>query len=1100
MSDSRTKVAASSGEATATGPADSKTADRRYWRGLDDLAQTPEFLDALHREFPDGAAEHSGLNDPVSRRRFVGVVAASVALAGMTSCRKPHREILPYTTRPQGLIPGIPQHYATAHGRFGYGIGTLVRSNDGRPTKVEGNPTHPASGGGADAWMQAEILQLYDPSRSRHVLHKGSAHQPPKPDSGDAEHGAEAHGADHGDPYRFQDFLDVWSPKIHDLATNGGNGVHILMPPTSSPTMGSLIEELKVSVGAGASIHHWAPVNRDNVLAGSEVLYGRYADGGGEPQPLEPLYDFSKADVVAAFDCDFLGADAPSLQWTRGWAERRKVRGAGDKPARLYAAEATMTVTGSNADHRYRVPSTKIAEIVVGLMLELKAGPPSLRNTLRDRTTPAWIQSLAKDLQANRGRACVVVGPRQPAAVHAAAGIVNAALNSVSGDGSTPVSYVPAPVGVAADCTAGIRELTEAMSAGRVEALVCIGVNPVYDAPADLEFGEAFARLSESKLTVHCGTAVDETARMATWHVPMCHELESWGDLHAVDGTATIVQPLVEPLYEDARSPIELVAAVMEHPVTEGYELVRATWEQHPARQGQSFDAFWRKSLHDGLIAGTSRSRVAVGAVNETAVNAAVLALATPPAPSASALEINFRAHPSVFDGRYANNAWMQELPTPIEKLTWDNAVLMSRATAKELGVYNEDLVDVAFDGRTVQGAVWIQPGHVDHAITLYLGYGRQLGSEHEVAAGCGFDAGRLRTTAAMHFGSGATVKKAGGTYALATTQSHGVMEGRPLVREATLAEFEQNPNFAPELSPAAKAAALMHPEGGDHVEEKNLLKSLWNERSIYADGHQWGMVIDLNSCTGCGACVAACVAENNIMTVGKQQVLVGREMHWNRVDRYFTTDTLPSDEQAGHDGVPYADDPQVVHQMVPCMQCENAPCESVCPVGATMHSPEGLNDMVYNRCIGTRYCNNNCPYKVRRFNWFDFVGDVPQSEQMAFNPDVTVRHRGVMEKCTYCVQRINAGKFAAKLEERPLRDGEIKTACEQGCPADAITFGDVNDPESRVTQLRGKLNRETLEVEVPGSPLNYAMLSEYNLKPRTTYLAKVRNPNPELS
>ncbi|MBK8980568.1 MAG: TAT-variant-translocated molybdopterin oxidoreductase [Planctomycetes bacterium] len=1065
-------------------PAGSAPAEKRYWRSFDDLARTPEFVEALSREFPEGAAEHSGLADPVSRRKFLGVVAAGVALAGMTSCRKPGREILPYTHRPEGLIPGLPQHYASVHARHGYGIGTLVRSHTGRPTKVEGNRDHPGSLGGTDSFMQAELLQLYDPARSQHVLHRGDAGLggagPVDAGHGGGDgHGGSGHGEPGAEPqgHSVAELLAEWGPKVRELAASDeGAGVRVLMPPTSSPTMARLLDQLAAALPK-AKVVRYTPLDRDAVLDGAKLATGRDVDA---------QYDFGKAKVVASFDADFLGLDAPTLAWTRSWADSQRVRKPGDVPARLYVAESCHTVTGSNADHRFPLSDGEIADAVFALAVALDAGGPEVKAAVAARggQSPRFVGELAADLRANRGAALVVVGPRQPAAVHACAHAINLALGAAAPSG--PLSFTDTPTGLRAHCREELRQLVNDLRKGAVKALIVLGGNPVYDAPADLGFAQLYKTLSRDGTTIHLGLHVDETAQVSTWHVPLAHELESWGDLLAYDGTAAICQPLISPLYPAARSPLELLAALIEHPETEGYALVQETWRDSPVRSGTPFEDLWRSGLTKGVIAGTAAARVEVS-LRAIELAAAISATPVVGAPTAASLEIGFRASPNVFDGRYANNAWMQEQPSPLEKLTWDNAALMSRATAETLGVFNDDVVELTLDGRTVQAPVWIQPGHAPFAITLTIGYGRRLPADCEVAAERGYDACALRSSSAWSFGRGATLKRTGETWTLASTQDHGVMEGRPLVREATVEEFRARPDFAKQASPAAQTAAL---EGGS---ETDLLKSLWTERD-YSTGHQWGMVIDLNTCTGCGACVTACVAENNIPMVGKEQVLRGREMHWNRIDRYFTG-------EATQDGVPLDAEPRVMHQMVPCMQCENAPCESVCPVGATMHSPDGLNDMAYNRCIGTRYCNNNCPFKVRRFNWFNFHKNLAPTTKLQFNPDVTIRHRGVMEKCTYCTQRINGARFQAKLAGRTLRDGDIVTACEQACPAQAIVFGDINDPQSRVTQLRGNTDRATeTNVAVDGSPLNYAMLSEYNLKPRTSYLAKVRNPNPKLS
>ncbi|MBI5852564.1 MAG: TAT-variant-translocated molybdopterin oxidoreductase [Planctomycetes bacterium] len=1039
----------------------SGAAEKVYWRSFDQLAGTPEFQEILHREFPEGIADSSGLDDPVSRRRFLGVVAASVALAGMTSCRKPEREILPFNKTPEGMIPGLPNHYATALTRGGFGYGVVVRSNDGRPTKIEGNELHPSTNGATDSLLQAEILNFYDPARSKHVRRKG--HEAP---AGAGDHADHATAAAHP---TNEDFRSFWSEHLKSIAGRAGEGLHVLMPPTTSPTLLRLVEMLRGELGK-VRFHSWSPLGIDSVLEGTRLAFGR---------GLMPQYDFAAADVVASFDSDFLGADAPTLAWTRGWAASRRITEREGRVSRLWVAEATHTLTGSNADHRHRMSSTDVGLAVLALAGQLLVGGDPLHSVLSKFTgklfadgKPSWLQSLAEDLKAAGGRCCVVVGPRQPLLIQAIGHAINVQLGAVA-PGMT-VSYVAPPAGIDRGVTFGdIVELATAMKAGKVDTLVCLDANPLYDAPADLGIAEAFAQVPH---TIHAGLWVDETALESEWHIPLSHELEQWSDTVAYDGTPSVVQPLIAPLHAPSRSPIELIVELMGES-KDAWTAVRETWQER-APAGQPFESFWKKTLHDGVLPRSASSDVPTPPIDLIALKNALVAHTPAVPPSRDALEVVFRPCPKLWDGRYANNSWQQETPSPVERLTWDNAVLVSRKTAGDLGVANSDVVRVTVDGRSVEGAIWIQPGHADDCVTLTLGYGRRMDPHCEVAAGRGYDAYRVRTSTAPWTALGARVEKTGATYRLVVTQEHGTMEGRPLVRENTLAGFRSTDWKATDESPLGQMAKLH----GHGQQESDLTKSLFVEQD-YSTGYRWGMVIDLNTCTGCGACVTACVAENNIPMVGKESVSRNREMFWNRVDRYFEgVDTrvglLTIQEPT--------DDPKVVYQMVPCMQCENAPCESVCPVAATTHTAEGLNDMVYNRCIGTRYCSNNCPYKVRRFNWFAFNSDNAPERKMQFNPDVTVRARGVMEKCTYCVQRINAGKFRAKVEARKLKDlADIKTACQQVCPAEAVTFGDLNDKDSRVAKLAQ-------------SPLNYAMLADLNVKPRTTYLAKIRNPRTE--
>ena len=666
--------------------------------------------------------------------------------------------------------------------------------------------------------------------------------------------------------------------------------------------------------------------------------------------------------------------------------------------------------------------------------------PPKLRVLNNGQSKEErWVSALARDLKANAGRCLVVAGGRQPAAVHALTYWINDALGNLgemvffaeTGTGEIGDGQNPQP----------LRELAAEMDEGRVETLVILGGNPVYNASADLDFA---AKLEKVASTIHLGLERDETAVLCQWRLPEAHYLESWGDGRAHDGTVTLQQPLIQPFYE-GMSAAEVLAMVSGYPDQRGYDIVRNYWLSK--WDSASGEKTWRRCLHDGLSPDTAYPTAALPKLDAKAVRAALQA--TPA--NSDGIEVGFYPDSGVYDGRFANNGWLQEAPDPMTKLTWDNAALMSAATARTLDVEQGDVVSIEADGRETTMPVFIQAGHADRSISLALGYGRtQCG---RVGQGVGGNAYLIRTAEGAGFLQGARVRKTGRKHVLASTQEHQSMEGRPLVREATLEDYAEHPNFATE--------AVEHPP----------LLSLYEEPS-YDQGYQWGMAIDLNSCVGCNACLVACQSENNIPVVGKDEVLRGREMHWIRLDRYYAGDP---------------EDPQAVRQPVNCQQCENAPCENVCPVAATAHSPEGLNDMAYNRCVGTRYCANNCPYKVRRFNFFDFSEGLAEVQKMAFNPNVTVRVRGVMEKCTYCVQRIQEKKITARTEGRSIEDGEIKTACQQTCPAEAIVFSDINDSESRVSKLKGQ-NRD------------YAMLGELNTKPRTTYLAKLRNPNPELT
>jgi molybdopterin-containing oxidoreductase family iron-sulfur binding subunit len=779
-----------------------------------------------------------------------------------------------------------------------------------------------------------------------------------------------------------------------------------------------------------------------------------------------------RASVILCLDADPLLTDPETIRHARGFADGRRAgalstlrepqgrpepgRGAtgsgqassgaastssGQAMNRLYAVEGIYSLTGAMADHRLRLESRQIAAFLAALAARLGApGASSQAGADVSGVDQRWIDAVAKDLLANRGKGLIVAGERQPAGVHAAV----CALNAHLGNTGKTVSYYETK-DAALPSVSSLTSLVSAMKGGAVDTLVILGGNPVYDAPADLDFASAMAKVPH---TLALGHTVDETSSSAEWHIPRAHYLESWGDARAVGGTLSVVQPLILPLF-GGRTPVEVLGLMIADKDRPGHDIVRDTWK--PILGEAEFDKKWNRVLHDGLLAGSELTEV-VPAVKGEAF--AELARATG---SASGLEIVFVPSPSLHDGRFANDGWLQELPDPLTKLTWDNPALVSPKTAETLDLANEELVRLDYAGRSLELPVWILPGMADGVLALTLGYGRRRAGR--IGSEVGFDTFKVRASTAPGFDSGVRVTKLGRTHPLSATQDHGSMEGRPLVRESTVAELQSAKKE--EARPGALGVFEEEPE---HF-------SLWKEHT-YDQGHQWGMTIDLNTCIGCNACMVACQSENNVPVVGKIQVAKQREMHWLRVDRYF------SGEPSGN--------PEIVFQPVPCMQCEDAPCEQVCPVAATVHDAEGLNVMVYNRCIGTRYCSNNCPYKVRHFNFFNFTKDTPDILKLAMNPDVTVRARGVMEKCSYCTQRISRAKIDAKLAGRELRDGDVKTACQQACPASAIEFGDIRDKSSRVAKAKA-------------DPRNYALLEELNTKPRTTYLAKVRNPNPDL-
>ena len=981
---------------------------REHWRSLDQLAGTKEFRGWVEREFPENATE---LSDP-SRRGVLKLMAASLGLAGLTACRRPVEQILPFSRGVEDMIPGKAVYYATSMPLGGVSTGLLVESNDGRPTKIEGNPKHPSSLGACSAYGQASVLGLYDPDRSQAVYREGKRSS-------------------------WEDYQKFVGP--HFANVGAGAGLRFLSEPISSPSLEAVRSHV-LRKFPKAKWTEYAPLDSDAAKAGGEIAFGKQAGSR-----FAPRFAYDKADVILSLDHDFLGLDEPTTIPTREFSRRRRVSSEKDSMNRLYMVEAQYSVTGAMADHRLRMRLADVRGFAEAIAAELGPLPPKLRvlnngQSKEDR----WVSALARDLKANTGHCLVVAGPRQPAAVHALTYWINEAL----GNFGETVSFVEtgntkkrtAEAGRGAN-TQPLKELAAEMDTGQVETLVILGGNPIYNAPADFDFA---AKLEKVDNTIHLGLERDETAVVCQWHLPEAHYLETWGDGRAHDGTVSLQQPLIQPLY-GGKSASELLALISSYQDQRGYDIVRNYWlSQWDAANGEKT---WRRCLHDGLVPDTAYE-VSQLEVDPPSIRAA---LKGGPSGNPDGVEIGFYPDSGVYDGRFANNGWLQEAPDPMTKLTWDNAALMSAATASSLGVESGDVVSIDAGGRETAMPVFIQPGHADRSISLALGYGRTHCGQ--VGQGSGRNAYLIRTAAGSGFLQGAQVRKTGQKHILASTQEHQSMEGRPLVREATLAGYTEHPNFASE--------AVEHPP----------LLSLYEEPS-YDQGYQWGMAIDLNSCVGCNACLVACQSENNIPVVGKDEVLRGREMHWIRLDRYYAGDP---------------EDPQAVSQPVNCQQCENAPCENVCPVAATAHSPEGLNDMAYNRCVGTRYCANNCPYKVRRFNFFDFSEGLAEVQKMAFNPNVTVRVRGVMEKCTYCVQRIQEKKIEARAEGRPIEDGEIQTACQQTCPAGAIVFGDINDPESRVSKLKEQ-NRD------------YAMLGELNTKPRTTYLAKLRNPNPELS
>lgn len=1025
-----------------------------YWRSLDEYQRTAKWADAAANEFTgDLEAEEM---DGATRRHFLGIMGASMAMSSLAGCdvlRRPKEHIMPYARQPEDVLPGVPNHYATATHVGGDVVGLLVESNEGRPTKIDGNPAHPINFGSTSSQHQGMVLDLYDPARLK-TPRKG-----PVPATWDAA----------------GDFI-----RQHFAQKQGqsGQGVAVLTRANPSPTFYNLRDRFLAKY-PGARWYTYESISYDNQRRGLTAAFGR---------PVRPLYRLNRAWVVVSLDSDFLATEQNAVSNANLYTQLRKVEEPTDEMSRLYVVEGVHSATGSTADHRLALRPSQIEGFAFALAdaLQRKAQialPADLRGAVAGRIADlpdeakAFADIVADDLldrQTGKGGArtgVIIPGRRQPAVVHALAAALNSAIGAIGATVDYYVDYTRA-LGESGDM-ADIAALTESLNAGQVDTLIVLGGNPVYDAPGDLDFGAAFAKAPNR---IVLADQPDETAKQATWAIPRAHFLEAWGDLVALDGTLSIQQPLIEPLY-GAWSEIELLARMLGDEDTRGYQLVRGFWKREVGALG--FYKKWRRWLHDGQF----RDKQLVGTLppNERRPQGAAGLLG--PAPQAAAagprsLELVFLEDIHLHDGRWANNSWLQEAPDPMTKLVWDNVVALSPATAQTLSLSNEDRVSVEIDGKAIDLVAFVMPGMADNVAALTLGYGRRFDNylPYHDEGTVGFDVNPLRRVASPDLLRGGVVAKRTGIYPLATVQPYDRLEPgfgykrRPMVRETTLAKYPQDTKFAqPGIIHHGK-----YPTGKEVAHPPT--EALHADPVDYSTGRQWGMVIDLNSCTGCSACIVACQAENNIMSVGKDQVRRGRELHWIRIDRYFTGD--PGKEV------------KVVHQPIVCMQCEMAPCENVCPVAATVHSPSGLNDMVYNRCIGTRYCSNNCPFKVRKFNFYNYSKGQAESYQMVRNPDVTVRFRGVMEKCTYCTQRITRAERRAANESDPQRKkaeiDAITPACAQACAPGSIVFGDINDPESPVAKLKAH-------------DRNYGLLTELNIRPRTTYLAKVRNPNPRL-
>jgi MoCo/4Fe-4S cofactor protein with predicted Tat translocation signal len=980
---------------------------KKFWRSIDELAGTPDFEEAVRQEFPASAQEWV---DPVSRRGFMKLMGASMALAGLAGCTKqPEEPIYPYVREPEDLILGKPNFFASVHPLPTGGVPILVKSDEYRPIKVDGNPEHAYNQGGSDVFTQGSLLDLYDPDRSSKVLYRGE----------------ERH---------FEEFIEEFRDAAG--ASKDGTGFYFLSATVTSPTLA----------------RQWGEVQKAYPNA-KLVQYEPAIAGTAFAQGVTPQYALAGADVIVSLDADFLsGAAYPGFhRLVRDYADRRKT------PAnlnRLYAIESAPTTTGYKAEHRLPLRASEVPAFAAALAQAIGVSGVMAPGYGWSDEQQEYLAAVVKDLQDNAGKSAVIPGLYHDPAVATLALAINDKLGNIGKTvriGNQALNPIPS------DQFADLKALVADLNAGKVDWLVILNSNPIYTAPADLDFPSAF---NNAKTVVHLGSHLDETGQVSHWHIPAAHGMEMWSDARSYDGTVSIVQPMIDPLF-GGKSAHQILQALLNEPLKSPYQAVRETWQ--PTIKGD-FEAGWRKALHDGWIENT--------AFDTTKTSAGFALKGQIPAPTPKdSLEIIFRPDPNVYDGRYANVGWLQELPKPLVNLSWDNAAIISGATLTKWGVEEDDIIEITVGAGKVKAPVIVAPGHPDNSITVYLGYGREFAGR--VGGGQGFNAYLIRNTWAPFYATG-SMKKVAGKWGIAITKSHyqdhrgeaaggegdgnNSLEGdealgpRGIIRYATLAEWKENPGFA-----------------NEGREKTNMGTSLF-PNWVYRD-NAWGLSVDMASCVGCNACIVACYAENNIAVVGKQQVRIGRDMQWLRIDTYYEGDLAA---------------PKAHFQPMLCQQCENAPCEQVCPVGATVHTPEGLNMMVYNRCVGTRYCSNNCPYKVRRFNFLLYSDYETESLKLMRNPDVSVRSRGVMEKCSYCVQRIQEAKINADKENRAIRDGEIRTACQQACPAQVFTFGNINDKESQVAKLRA-------------DERTYQVLADINTRPRTTYVAPVVNPNTEL-
>lgn len=990
-----------------------------YWKSLKDISSEEDYNRFLKQ------SDHNEDNG-LSRRNFLSLIAASVALAGLEGCKKPVQKIIPYVEAEIGTIPGIPKYYASTIPWKNNALGVVIENHDERPVKVEGNEKHPSTLGKSNAFSQASTIEMYDPDRARGVKYNGKK-------------------VDWSEYLKF----------AKDINKDDGKGLAVLMQESSSPTIKSIQNDFKTKFPS-ASWVSYESVNNENLYKGIEKAFSK---------KLQPIYRLENAQIIVSLGSDFLGVDDNNIYNTRKFAQNRDIVDENSTMNRLYVAESSITSTGSSADHRLNIPQHEMESILAELSYELKKLGLSLDASKVKSSNNLWIKAAAEDLMSNRGDSIILGGSQLSPEFHQLIALLNNQLNA-------PVDYYPLSLSQVSSL-ADFKSLCDDIKNNKIKNLIILGANPVYDSPADFNFGDLLKNVPNS---VHLTNILDETSKLCSWNIAMTHYFECWGDAMSYDGFVSIVQPQIMPLF-DSKSAIQVLTPLVYSKELSSYDTVKNVWKSDIVKSG-NFEREWEKVLHDGLYKNTiiKKEQVRPSSKTSTAQLNNFIEL------DDNKFEIVFNASSSVYDGRFANNGWLQEIPKPVTSLTWDNAALISIKVAKKLNIKNGQMIEIKIDNKSIKLPAWITPGQNQKSISLELGYGREF--EGRLGNGVGFNVYPLRMSSNPSYSLNASISVLDETYPLASTQDHhGLEEDRyaapgfdklsnnevqsripELVKQSTLDYYKDNPDW-------------VQKKVEEHKPDK---KRSWADHSMYnpepeydySKGPQWGMSIDLTSCTSCNACSIACQSENNIPVVGKQQVMNGREMHWIRIDNYFAGDP---------------DNPEMSTQSVACVHCELAPCETVCPVAATTHSSDGVNQMTYNRCLGTRYCANNCPYKVRKFNFYNYTRDLPEVVQMAMNPDVSIRFRGVMEKCTYCYQRVSAARISAENENREIQDGDFQVACQQSCPADAIKFGDINDPNSAVSKAKRR-NRD------------YALLAHLGTAPRTTYLAKIRNQNPKLS